>query len=85
MITCRTMRFRFDHCARSEERRKTVRQILDRRYAGGEIDKEHYEVMNDIPSLRFPCDISLEVNGVTRVLQHHAGVSRQGDLGQRPG
>jgi len=31
-------------------------------------------VMNVIPTLRFPFNISLQVNGVTRVLQHHAGV-----------
>ena len=39
MIACGGMRFRFGH------RRETAREILERRYANGEIGKEQYEAM----------------------------------------
>jgi len=45
MIACRAMPFRFGPCARSGDRKETAGQILDRRYAGGEIGKEQYESM----------------------------------------
>jgi len=45
MIACRTMPARFGQCARGEGRRETAAHVLDRRYAGGEIDKAQYEAM----------------------------------------
>ena len=45
MIACRAIPLRFGRCARSGDRWETAGQILDRRYAGGEIGKEQYEAM----------------------------------------
>ena len=45
MLACHAMPFRFGHCARSGDRGESAGQVLDRRYAGGEIGKEQYEAM----------------------------------------
>lgn len=45
MIACRTMPFRSGHGAQRGDRGETARQILERRYARGEIDKLQYEAM----------------------------------------
>lgn len=42
MIACRAMPFRSGH---GKHRGETARQILERRYARGEIDKLQYEAM----------------------------------------
>jgi len=45
MIGCGGMLFRFGHGGRSGNGGETARQILDRRYANGEIGKEQYDAM----------------------------------------
>ncbi len=45
MIGCSSMLFRFRNGARSGDGRETVRQIVDRRFANGEIGKEQYDAM----------------------------------------
>ena len=45
IIGCRGILFRFCHSRRSGDGRETARQIVDRRYANGEIDKEQYDAM----------------------------------------
>ncbi len=44
MAACRGMCFRFGHRGRGRGH-ETTRQILDRRYASGEIDKDQYDAM----------------------------------------
>ena len=51
MIACGGMRFRFGHHDRSSDGGETARQVLERRYASGEIDKSQYEaVLRDLDS-----------------------------------
>jgi uncharacterized membrane protein len=47
MITfaCGGMRFRLGHRDRSSHAGETARQILERRYASGEIDKSQYDAV----------------------------------------
>lgn len=45
MIGCGSMRFRFGRGARRDGERETARQILERRYASGELGKEEYDAM----------------------------------------
>ena len=45
MLACGGMRFRFGHRARGAGAGETTRQILDRRYASGEIDKSQYDAL----------------------------------------
>ncbi len=45
MIACRAMPFRSGHGAQHGDRGETARQILERRYARGEIDKLQYEAV----------------------------------------
>jgi putative membrane protein len=45
MIGCGGTMFRSFHGARSGEGRETARQVLERRYANGEIGKEQYDLM----------------------------------------
>jgi len=45
MIACRAMPFRFGHGGQRDDHGETSRQILERRYARGEIDKSQYEAM----------------------------------------
>jgi putative membrane protein len=45
MLTGHCMPFRFGHGAGRDDGRETGRQILDRRYANGEIGKEQYEAL----------------------------------------
>jgi putative membrane protein len=45
MLGCRGMRFGFGHGGASCRGRESAREILERRYAGGEISKEQYEAM----------------------------------------
>ncbi len=45
MFACRGMRFRCGHGTPGSGGHETARQILDRRYAAGEIDKEQYDAM----------------------------------------
>ncbi len=45
MLGCFGMRFRFGHSGRSCHGRETARNILERRYASGEIGKEQYDTM----------------------------------------
>ena len=45
MIGCGGMLFRFRHGGRHGDGRETPRQILERRYASGEIGKEQYDAV----------------------------------------
>ena len=45
MIGCSGMMFRFRHGARRGDGRETPRQIVDRRFAHGEIGKEQYDAI----------------------------------------
>jgi len=45
MIGCGGMLFRRGHGGRSGNARETAREILERRYASGEIGKEQYDAM----------------------------------------
>ncbi len=45
MIAGRGMWFRFGHRTRSGNGRETTREILERRYASGEIGKDQYDAM----------------------------------------
>ncbi len=45
MIGCSGMLFRFGHGGRIGHGRETARQIVDRRFANGEIGKEQYDAM----------------------------------------
>lgn len=45
MFACGGMRFRFGHRDRSNDRGEAARQILERRYASGEIDKSQYDAV----------------------------------------
>jgi putative membrane protein len=62
MIGCGGMLFRSGHGGRSGNGHETAREILERRYASGEIGKEQYDATRH----------DLNVSGVTRVLQPHA-------------
>ena len=49
MFVCGGMRFRFGHRDRSNDCGQTARQILERQYASGEIDKSQYDaVLRDL-------------------------------------
>jgi uncharacterized membrane protein len=45
MIACGGIWFRFGHHARSRDGRETARQILERRYASGELNKDQYDAV----------------------------------------
>ena len=45
VLGCGGMLSRFSHGGRHGEERETPRQILDRRYANGQINKEQYDTM----------------------------------------
>jgi len=45
MFACGGMWLRFGHRTRSGDRRETAREILERRYASGEIAKDQYEAV----------------------------------------